>query len=192
MRLKVNQTILELIIGDIILQETESIVNAANTTLKGGSGVDGAIHRAGGPQILEECKKIGGCPTGEARITSGGKLKVKYVIHTVGPQYTNGRNGEPELLACAYRNSLQLARSFGIKSIAFPSISTGAYGYPPAKAAPIALLTVIENVNQKKGIDLVRFVLFNTEIFATYQSALMKLRGRLNLMHSGVPAPKKN
>ena len=142
-KVQIGKSVLELVEGDITKQETEAIVNAANTSLLGGGGVDGAIHRAGGPQILEECKKIGGCPTGEARITTGGRLKAKWVIHTVGPVYRNGKHREPELLADAHRNSLQLATKKGIKTLAFPSISTGAYGYPMADAAhqhcPLAL-----------------------------------------------------
>ncbi len=163
---------LELVEGDITRQDTEAIVNAANTTLLGGGGVDGAIHRAGGPQILEECKKIGGCPTGEARITAGGRLKAKWVIHTVGPVYRNGRHREPELLASAYRNSLRLVSERGIKSVAFPSISTGAYGYPMADAARIALQTVIDYLRQHPEIPLVRFVLFGQVALRTYEEAL--------------------
>src|SRR5512134_254831 len=135
---------LELVEGDITKQDTEAIVNAANSSLLGGGGVDGAIHRAGGPQILEECRKIGGCPTGEARITTGGDLKAKWVIHTVGPVYRDGRHGEPELLAGAYRNSLAVAVEHGIATVAFPSISTGAYGYPFPEAARIALGTTMK------------------------------------------------
>ncbi|MGH7273352.1 MAG: macro domain-containing protein, partial [Nitrospiria bacterium] len=129
-KVKINKSILELVEGNITQQETEAIVNAANTTLLGGGGVDGAIHRAGGPKILEECKKLGGCPTGEARITTGGGLRAKYVIHAVGPVYRDGTNGEARLLASAYQNSLALATQHKIKSVSFPSISTGAYGYP--------------------------------------------------------------
>src|SRR3990172_3083104 len=127
MEVRINKSKLELVEGDITRQDTEVIVNAANSRLAGGGGVDGAIHRAGGPQIMAECKKIGGCPTGEAVITSGGRLKAKYVIHAVGPVYRDGRHGEPELLAGAYKYSLKLASENKIKSIAFPSISTGAY-----------------------------------------------------------------
>src|SRR5574342_950862 len=121
---QVDKSVLELVEGDITKQDTVAIVNAANERLLGGGGVDGAIHRAGGPQILEECKKIGGCPTGEARITMGGRLKAKWVIHTVGPVYRDGKHGEAELLANAHRNSLALAAQKGIKTVAFPSIST--------------------------------------------------------------------
>ncbi|MBI1820219.1 MAG: O-acetyl-ADP-ribose deacetylase [Nitrospirae bacterium] len=172
MKVTVHKSILELVEGDITLQDTEAIVNAANTTLLGGGGVDGAIHRAGGPQILEECKKIRGCPTGEARITSGGRLKAKYVIHTVGPVYKDGRHREPELLAGAYRSSLQLATRHRIRSIAFPSLSTGAYRYPIPEAARIALQTVMDYLNQYEDIRRVRFVLFGPEAFAAYKTAL--------------------
>jgi O-acetyl-ADP-ribose deacetylase (regulator of RNase III) len=175
MQVTLNQTTLELVIGDITLQETEAIVNAANSALRGGSGVDGAIHQAGGPQIMAECRKIGACPTGEARLTSGGGLKAKYVIHAVGPIYLDGRSGEPELLSSAYRNSLNLARANGIRSISFPSLSTGAYRYPLSQAAPIALHTVIDELNREGRIDLIRFVLFNPDIFTVYQSALTEL-----------------
>src|SRR5574342_29045 len=138
---QVDKSVLELVEGDITQQDTEAMVNAANTSLLGGGGVDGAIHRAGGPQILEECKKIGGCPTGEARITTGGRLKARWVIHTVGPVYRDGRHREPELLANAHRNSLRLASEKGIKSVAFPSISSGSYGYPMSEAARTGLRT---------------------------------------------------
>src|SRR5512134_2738637 len=143
---------LELVEGDITKQDTEAIVNAANSRLLGGGGVDGAIHRAGGPQILEECRKIGGCPTGEARITAGGRLPARWVIHTVGPVYRDGKHGEAELLANAYRNSLRLANERGLKTVAFPSISTGAYGYPLAEAARIALATVVDHLRAHPDI----------------------------------------
>jgi len=161
--------------GDITRQDTEAIANAANEGLRGGGGVDGAIHRAGGPQILEECKKIGGCPTGEARITTGGRLQARWVIHTVGPVYHDGRHEEPELLASAYRNTLRLASERGIKSVALPSISTGAYGYPMAEAARIALKTVIEYLEGHPEIALVRFVLYGQAALRTYEEALGQL-----------------
>src|SRR5512138_958641 len=149
--------------GDITEQETDAIVNAANSSLLGGGGVDGAIHRAGGPKILEECKTIraqhGPLPTGEAVLTSGGKLKARFVIHTVGPVWHGGRENEEQLLANAYHNSLRLAAEHGIRTIAFPSISTGAYGFPAERAAAIAFSTVrqflIENPNT---LNEVRFV----------------------------------
>jgi len=166
---------LELVEGDITQQDTEAIVNAANEGLRGGGGVDGAIHRAGGPQILEECKKIGGCPTGEARITTGGRLHARWVIHTVGPVYRDGKHRESELLASAYRNSLRLASERGIKSVAFPSISTGAYGYPMPDAARIALRTAIEYLQGHSEIALVRFVLFGEAALGTYAKTLEEL-----------------
>ncbi len=174
-----NKTIghgrIELVEGDITKQDTEAIVNAANRTLLGGGGVDGAIHRAGGPQILEECKRIGGCPTGEARITSGGRLKAEYVIHTVGPVYKDGTLGEPELLANAYWNSMKVASENGIKSLSFPSISTGVYSYPIEKASQIALNTVKGYLNSIQDIPLVRFVLFGKPDYTVYETTLRNL-----------------
>jgi O-acetyl-ADP-ribose deacetylase (regulator of RNase III) len=172
MQVMIGKSKLELVQGDITQQDTEAIVNAANSSLLGGGGVDGAIHRAGGPQILEECRKIGGCPPGEARITSGGKLKARYVIHTVGPIYHGGRSGEAQTLANAYRNSLALASQHSIKSLAFPSISTGAYGYPIELAAPIALRTVMDYLQTHPDVKLVRFVLFGQSAYDAYQKAL--------------------
>jgi O-acetyl-ADP-ribose deacetylase len=172
---QIGSSKLELVEGDITQQDTEAIVNAANTSLLGGGGVDGAIHRAGGPHILEECKKIGGCPTGEARITTGGCLKARWVIHTVGPVYRDGKHQEPELLADAHRNSLTLASEKGIKSVAFPSISTGAYGYPMAEAARVGLRTVIQYLKAHPEIALVRFVLFGQAAFRTYEQAMEDL-----------------
>jgi O-acetyl-ADP-ribose deacetylase (regulator of RNase III) len=166
---------LELVEGDITKQETEAIVNAANSSLLGGGGVDGAIHRAGGPQILEECRKIGGCPTGEARITAGGRLPARWVIHTVGPVYRDGTNGEADLLASAYRNSLRLASERAITTVAFPSISTGAYGFPLAEAARIALTTVRDYLTAHPEIALVRFVLFGNASYQAYEATLATL-----------------
>ena len=164
--------------GDITVQDTDAIVNAANSSLMGGGGVDGAIHRAGGPKILEECKEIvaqsGRCPTGEAVITSGGNLKAKYVIHTVGPVWRGGTQREPELLANAYRNSLTVALSKKIRTIAFPSISTGAYGYPVEQAAKTALGTVADFV-KKNPLEEVRFVLFSEGDLAVYSDVLSRL-----------------
>jgi len=178
METKVNETKLTLIQGDITEQETEAIVNAANTSLLGGGGVDGAIHRAGGPAILEECKKIrakqGGCPTGEAVITTGGNLKTKYVIHTVGPIWSGGKRKEDLLLRNAYRNSLRLARDKGIHSLSFPSISTGAYGFPVERAASIALSTVRDFLKEYT-FEEVRFVLFSNKDLKVYEEAWKKL-----------------
>src|SRR3989304_8462080 len=168
----INSTILSLIKGDITQEETGAIVNAANSRLAGGGGVDGAIHRAGGPKIMEECRKIGGCPTGNAVITSGGLLKARYGIHAVGPVYHGGEKGEPELLAGAYQNSLKRASENSIRSVSFPSLSTGAYGYPFDEAAPVALKTVIEYLKVHEDIELVRIVLFGAEALRAYESAL--------------------
>lgn len=164
-----------LVQGDITEMETDAIVNAANPSLMGGGGVDGAIHRKGGLKILEECKQIratewpNGLPTGKAVITSGGNLKAKYVIHTVGPIWRGGNSGEPELLAEAYRNSLKLAVSKGLKTIAFPSISTGAYGYPIEKACKVALKTVKEFLEKEDKLDKVVLVLFSEGDFKIYK-----------------------
>ena len=162
---------IELIRGDITEQEVDAIVNAANSSLLGGGGVDGAIHRAGGPAILAECRTLGGCPTGEAKLTTGGRLKARYVIHTVGPRYRDGQRGEPELLASAYRRSLEVASAHRLQRIAFPSISTGAYGYPIRQAAQIALGTVTGYLRAADDIELVRFVLFSPADLAEYQLA---------------------
>ncbi|MBI2470845.1 MAG: O-acetyl-ADP-ribose deacetylase [Planctomycetes bacterium] len=174
-KVNINKAVLELIEGDITEQETDAIVNAANSSLLGGGGVDGAIHRAGGPKILEDCRKLGGCPTGEARITTGGNLKAKYVIHTVGPVYSGGNRREAELLANAYKNSLKLASQYKLKSISFPSISTGAYGYPLDEAATVALKTVTQYLKTHADIELVRFVLFGQKAYQAYDKALQEL-----------------
>jgi O-acetyl-ADP-ribose deacetylase (regulator of RNase III) len=175
MQIAVGKSRLELVQGDITQQDTEAIVNAANSSLLGGWGVDGAIHRVGGPQILKECRKIGACPSGEARITSGGRLKARYVLHAVGPIYRGGQHGEAQTLANAYRNSLALASQHGIKSVAFPSISTGAYGYPTELAAPIALRTAMGYLQTHPEIELVRFVLFGAPAYEAYEKALKVL-----------------
>ena len=176
MKVLIDKTVLELVEGDITKQDTEAIVNAANSRLAGGGGVDGAIHKAGGPVIMEECRKIDGCPTGEARITTGGKLKAKYVIHAVGPVYSDGNHGESELLYGAYKYSLRLASENKIKSIGFPSISTGAYGYPIKDAAKIALSVVIDYIKSHPEIELVRFVLFSGDAYRTYGEVLSSLK----------------
>ena len=175
MQVKVGQAVLELVEGDITQQDTEALVNAANEQLRVGGGVDGAINRAGGPKIQEEARKIGHCPTGQAVITTGGDLKAKYVIHTVGPIYQDGRQGEAELLASAYRESLKMASAKGIKSLAFPSLSTGVYGYPVADAARIALTTVKAYLAQHPKIELVRFVLFGKPTFQAFAAALQDI-----------------
>jgi O-acetyl-ADP-ribose deacetylase (regulator of RNase III) len=179
-KLQVRGALLELVEGDITKQDTEAIVNAANNSLLGGGGVDGAIHRAGGPEILAECRKLGGCDTGDAKITTAGRLKAQYVIHTVGPVYwREGTERAAALLASAYRCSLEVAAEKGVRSVAFPSISTGAYGYPLDKAAPIALQTVIDYLAaQREGeIELVRFVLYGWQAYEVYQRALVRLAG---------------
>jgi O-acetyl-ADP-ribose deacetylase (regulator of RNase III) len=178
MQVQVKGAALELVEGDITRQDTEAIVNAANNSLLGGGGVDGAIHRAGGPAILAECRKLGGCATGDAKITTGGQLRAKYVIHTVGPVYwREGAERAAGLLASAYRRSLEVAMENGVHSLAFASISTGAYGYPMEEAAPIALQAVIDYLtNQKKdGIRLVRFVLYGQQAYEVYRRALVRL-----------------
>ncbi|MBI3397743.1 MAG: O-acetyl-ADP-ribose deacetylase [Deltaproteobacteria bacterium] len=176
MQITISSTTLSLTKGDITQEETDAIVNAANSRLAGGGGVDGAIHRAGGPKIIEECRRIGGCPTGSAVITTGGNLKAKYVIHTVGPIYQDGRHNEAKLLASAYKSCLELAAKKVIKSISFPSISTGAYGYPINEAAEIALKTVIDFIKaNKEKLSLVRFVLFSDKDFEVYKKTLEKL-----------------
>jgi O-acetyl-ADP-ribose deacetylase len=167
---------IDLELGDITHETTDAIVNAANSSLLGGGGVDGAIHRAGGPAILEECRPLGGCPTGDAKLTGGGSLAARYVIHAVGPFYRDGLHGEPELLASAYRRSLEVAVEHGLRSIAFPSISTGAYRYPIAEAAPIALGTVAAFLDEHPGrLDVVRFVLYGARDLAVYSEALARL-----------------
>jgi len=165
------RTKLELIKGDITEIETDAIVNAANESLLGGLGVDGAIHIAAGERLLQVCRTLNGCKTGEAKITKGYNLPAKYVIHTVGPIWIGGELNEPELLASCYRKSLELAVEYGIKSIAFPSISTGAFGYPIEKAAPIALKTVNCFIaDNPTELEKVIFVLFSNEDFELYQS----------------------
>jgi len=159
--------------GDITRQDADAIVNAANSSLMGGGGVDGAIHRAGGPAILEDCKRIvaksGRCPAGEAVITTGGRLPARHVIHTVGPVWSGGARGEPEVLANAYRNSCRLAVENGLETIAFPSISTGAYGYPVDKASEVALRTVFAWLRDPGGLKEVRFVLFSDSDLEVYR-----------------------
>ena len=177
MTTKINQTTLALVRGDITRERVDAIANAANEGLMGGGGVDGAIHRAGGPSIAAECSAIrakqGGCPTGQAVITTGGNLPAKYIIHTVGPIWRGGTAGEAELLASCYRESLRLAVEHSIKTIAFPSISTGVYGYPVAQATPIALNAVKQFLEAYDGLDEVRFVLFDDVTYGTYKNVLL-------------------
>jgi len=184
---------IELVQGDITQQDTEAIGNAANSRLAGGGGVDGAIHRAGGPEIMAELKTKypDGCPTGQAVITGGGRLKAKYVLHAVGPVYSSppasqrsARAGKPkdaELLASAYRSCLTLCSQHGIRTVAFPSISTGVYRYPVEEAAAIALRTVADYLTTHPDLTLVRFVLFDPATYATYQRALETIRDRVDL-----------
>ena len=176
----VSGKVIELVLGDITRQRVDAIVNAANSTLLGGGGVDGAIHRAGGPAILDACRAIraerGECPTGEAVLTGGGGLPARCVIHAVGPVWRGGDQGESELLASCYRNALRIAASLGFQSVAFPSISTGIYGYPVTLAASTALATVASFLSSEPVAPLlVRFVLFDPVTFATYAGALEAL-----------------
>jgi len=185
MERRVGAARIELVQGDITKEKVDAIVNAANNSLLGGGGVDGAIHRAGGPAILGECRKLGGCATGDAKITTGGNLPARYVIHTVGPVYRDGTHGEPELLAGCHRRSLEVALENGVKTVAFPAISCGVYGYPIEEAAAIALRTVKEFLESHQGsgaealrapIELVRFVLFDSRTHGLFERALKSLK----------------
>jgi len=180
MKLQIGASRITLESGDITEQRVDAIVNAANTTLLGGGGVDGAIHRRGGPTILDDCRQIvsrqGGCPTGEAVITGAGRLPARFVIHTVGPIWSGGQRGEDERLAAAYRNSLRLAAECLLGTVAFPSISTGAYRFPVERAAGIALGTVAEFLRAGgHRLEEVRFVLFTADDCAVYHRALERL-----------------
>jgi len=163
---------IEIIHGDITTLEVDAIVNAANSTLLGGGGVDGAIHRAAGPELLAECRTLGGCEPGEAKLTCGCRLPARFLIHTVGPVWTGGNRGEPQTLANCYRNSLQLAVENRIKTIAFPAISCGAYRYPIRQAAQIALETTKDFLGANDKIDKVFFVLWSEEIYEAYRQSL--------------------
>jgi len=183
MNIAINQITISLIQGDITKQTTDAIVNAANSSLMGGGGVDGAIHRAGGSAILEECKQIvskqGRLSPGKAVITTGGNLPAKYVIHTVGPIWSGGNNDEPELLASAYHESLKLAEKQQLESISFPSISTGAYRYPLADAAKIAVETVVRFAKQEaRSLKEIVFVLFDIRTYEVYKKTLKELTER--------------
>ncbi len=181
MGIRVGTAGITLVCGDITEQETDAIVNAANSSLMGGGGVDGAIHRKGGTEILEECKIIrkesypSGLPTGKAVMTTGGKLKAKKVIHTVGPIWHGGDKGEQELLSQAYINCLALALDSGVKTISFPSISTGAYGYPIEKASRVAVRAVVQFLEKNKGIEEVRFVLHSQNDLKIYEKAVTEI-----------------
>ncbi|MGB9722897.1 MAG: O-acetyl-ADP-ribose deacetylase [Chloroflexia bacterium] len=168
---------IEIVQGDITRQEVEAIVNAANPTLLGGGGVDGAIHRAAGPGLLEECRRLGGCPTGEARITGGYNLPARYVIHTVGPVWQGGTAGEDELLARCYRNSLALAAEHGIRTIAFPAISTGAYGFPLERATRIALQETWRFLEKSPLPERVIFVCFGERAYRCYLDIAREIWG---------------
>ena len=180
--LRIGGATLRLVEGDITAVMADAVVNAANSSLMGGGGVDGAIHRAGGPEILEECrgivKRIGWLPPGRAVITTGGRLPAKYVIHTVGPVWRGGGAGEAGTLASCYRESLRVARERGLRSVAFPSISTGAYGYPMERAAGVALGTVVELLERGEGVEEVTFVLWGREALEVYRRALEELATR--------------
>lgn len=168
------KSMLEALCGDITRMETDAIVNAANTALLGGGGVDGAIHRAAGPKLLEECRGLNGCLTGDAKITQGYNLPAKFVIHTVGPVYRDGNHNEGELLAGCYRRSLEVARQNGVKTIAFPCISTGVYNFPFEPAARIAVETVRKAADQLKGFERIIFVCFKEQDLEIYQLILNK------------------
>ena len=167
---------IEVVEGDITKQLVDAIVNAANTTLLGGGGVDGAIHRAAGPELLEECRALGGCPTGQAKITKGYRLPAKWVIHTVGPVWRDGRHAEDELLAGCYLNSLALADRNGVRSIAFPSISTGAYGFPLERAARIAVTEIEQFLAQNSSMEKVVLVAFGKSAFDIHRKAIEEIR----------------
>ena len=161
--------------GDITTLDVDAIVNAANNSLLGGGGVDGAIHRAAGPELLAECRTLGGCETGDAKITAGYRLKARHVIHTVGPIYRGGVSGEPRLLAGCYRRCIEVAHEHGLKSVAFPSISTGAYGYPIEDACAIALTTTLEQLKKHLDIESVVFCLFSKRDLEIYDKQLQKI-----------------
>jgi O-acetyl-ADP-ribose deacetylase (regulator of RNase III) len=176
-------SLLELTLGDITREETDAIVNAANSSLLGGGGVDGAIHRAAGPQLLAECRKVrdqrGPLPPGQAIITPGGNLKARYVIHTVGPVWNGGGANEPEILKSCYTSAMEEANRRGCLSVSFPSISTGVFGYPADLAAPIALRAVASVLHQPRSVTLARFVLFDPRTHSTYADAAAELPTRL-------------
>jgi len=163
--------LLEFVIGDLTAERVDAIVNAANSSLLGGGGVDGAIHRAGGPEILAECRRLGGCRTGDAKATTGGNLPARWVIHTVGPVWQGGGAGEADLLASAHTRSVEVAAGLGARSIAFPAISCGIYGYPPERAAPVAVKAVAEAMRAHPELELARFVFLDEGLRGTFAAA---------------------
>jgi len=163
---------IEVVQGDIARQDVDAVVNAANTTLLGGGGVDGAIHRAAGPELLEECRSLGGCPTGESRITRGYKLAARWIIHTVGPVWADGTKGEDDLLASCYRSALELAGSKRLTSIAFPSVSTGAFGFPMDRAAKVAVRAIIDHLKKGSTLERVVLVCYDTSAFRIHRAAV--------------------
>lgn len=177
MEKKIASSVIEIVQGDLTRENVDAIVNAANKTLLGGGGVDGAIHRAGGPAILKECRALRGCETGDAKITTGGNLVARHVIHTVGPIYRDGNHDEPRLLASCHRRSLEVAAANGLKSVSFPAISCGVYGYPIPDAAQIAVATVADFLKDHASIERVRFVLFSREVEGIFSRALEGLQG---------------
>ena len=163
---------IEVVLGDITEQQVDAIVNAANPTLLGGGGVDGAIHRAGGPRILEECRTLGGCETGDVKATGAGNLRARYVLHAVGPVWHGGGRGEQELLASCHRRAIELAAELAIRTVAFPAISTGAYGYPVERAAPIAIAATRDALRAHPQVELARFVFRDEATLRHYEAAL--------------------
>ncbi len=175
MKVEINDSVFELVEGDITQEDVDAIVNAANSSLLGGGGVDGAIHRAAGPQLLEECQTLGGCKTGEAKMTLGYRLRARHVIHAVGPVYRDGKHDEAALLAATYRSALQLALQANLTSIAFPAISTGAYSYPMEAAARIAFRSIIDYLTENPEIRLVRYVLLGRAALEVHERVLAQV-----------------